>query len=296
MSRRAFLPTMLALAIALGVGAASRAHADELGDYDQALSAYQKQDYRQAAKLFEALVGGDPPRATNRVVRLESRKYLGASYLFLQRPAVAKRQFEKLVTEDLNYFVDPMEFPADVVATFNAVKKEALEREAARLEAEKAARENQISKEKQRVAQLEALASTETVERKNSRWLAMLPFGVGQFQNGHRAGGIAFAVTESLLTVGAIATFVGHNSLRGKTPANSEIEKAQRQERALRIGNWATVGTLGLTYLAGVLDAQLRFKPSVRSTRTRPLPDELRNAPALEVGLTPFGAHLRVEF
>ena len=147
---------------------------------------------------------------------------------------------------------------------------------------------------------LEELAATETVEKKNSRWIAALPFGIGQFQNEDRKLGIMFAVTESAFLAASIATFVGHNSLRDENPAPSELERARRVERALRIGNWVSVGALLSFYVAGVVEAEVRFKPVIRTTKKRELPDELpppksqRPKIRIDVGLT--RAKLRVDF
>jgi hypothetical protein len=281
--------------------------ADELSDFESARRNYDKQNYTKAARGFESLVGGAIPRATNPVVRIEARKYLGATYLFLAKDAAAREQFQLLLQEDPDYEIDPVAFPEAVVQTFREVKREAtVDRERAEaLEAAQRQRERsdeleELIREQQRVRELEALAAAETVEKVNSRWIAALPWGIGQFQNENRKLGIMFAVTESAFLASSIATFIGHNSLRDENPTPDELERARRVERALRIGNWASVGALLSFYVAGVIEAEVRFKPVIRTTRERDLSEQEQSTQTqgvqfrLQLGLT--GGTMRLDF
>jgi len=281
--------------------------ADELSDFESARRNYDKQNYAKAARGLESLVGGVVPRATNPVVRLESRKYLGATYLFLGKKEAAREQFRALLEEDPEYDIDPVAFPEAVVQTFQEVQQEvAAERaredalEAVRRQREQSDEVEELIRQQERIRALEELAAVETVEKVNSRWIAALPFGIGQFQNQDRPLGIMFAVTESAFLVASIATFIGHNSLRDENPAPSEIDRARRVERALRIGNWVSVGAFLSFAVAGVIEAEVRFKPVIRSTRKRELPEDTRspqtNGPQirLELGLT--GGKMRLDF
>ena len=109
-----------------------------------------------------------------------------------------------------------------------------------------------------------------------------------------------FAVTESAFLAASIATFVGHNNLRDENPAPDELERARRVERALRIGNWVSVGGLLSFYVAGLIEAQVRFKPVIRTTRPRELPVELEppqsRGPTIRFGVGLAGGSLRVDF
>lgn len=305
MIRRIALPGLvfvLMAAFALPVAA------DELSDFESARRNYDEQNYTKAARGLESLVGGAVPRATNPVVRLESRKYLGATYLFLGKKEEAREQFRRLLEEDPDYDIDPVAFPEAVVQTFQEVRKEALaERarrdalEAARKQRERTDEVEELVRQQERIQALEELASVETVEKVNSRWIAALPYGIGQFQNGNRKLGIMFAVTESVFMAASIATFIGHNSLRDENPAPDQIDRAQRVERALRIGNWVSVGAFLGFAIAGVTEAEVRFKPVIRSVRPREIPEEAKEATQstgpqlrLELGLT--GGDLRLDF
>jgi hypothetical protein len=193
------------------------------------------------------------------------------------------------------------------VQTFQEVKKE-VSAEIARQDALEAARRKrehsdeveELIRQQQRIQELEELVATETVEKVNSRWIAALPFGIGQFQNEDRKLGIMFAVTESAFLVASIATFIGHNSLRDENPTPDQLERAERVEKALRIGNWVSVGALVSFAVAGIIEAEVRFKPVIRRTRERDLPaeDEGPRATGLqirfELGLT--GGKMRLDF
>jgi tetratricopeptide (TPR) repeat protein len=281
--------------------------ADELSDFESARRNYDKQNYAKAARGLESLVGGAVPRATNPVVRLEARKYLGATYLFLGKDERAREQFRSLLEEDPDYDIDPVAFPEAVVQTFQELKKEVSAQrarkdalEAARRQRERSNEVDELVRQQQRIETLEELAAVETVEKVNSRWIAAIPFGAGQFQNEDRGLGIMFAVTESAFVAASIATFIGHNSLRDENPAPSEIERARRVERALRIGNWVSVGAFLSFAIAGVVEAEVRFKPVIRTTRKRELPDDIESPQTtgpqirLELGLT--GGKMRLDF
>ncbi|MDH4282049.1 MAG: hypothetical protein OEV36_05320, partial [Myxococcales bacterium] len=219
----------------------------------------------------------------------------------------AREQFRLLLEEDPEYGIDPVAFPEAVVTTFQEVQEEVLAERATReaLEAERRRQERtdeveELIEQRQRIQTLEELAAAEIVERVNSRWIAALPYGIGQFQNQDRGLGIMFAVTESVFTAASIATFIGHNSLRNENPAPQEIERAQRVERALRIGNWVSVGAFASFAIAGVIEAEVHFKPVIRTTRKRELPSDAENPATsgaqirLELGLT--GGRLRLDF
>lgn len=281
--------------------------ADELSDFEAARRSYDRQSYAKAARGFESLVGGAVPRASNPVVRLESRKYLGATYLFLDREQDAREQFRLLLEEDPEYDIDPVAFPEAVVATFQDVQADVAEERAAReaidearVQRERADEMEELIRQQQRIEALEELAATEVIEKQNSRWIAALPFGIGQFQNENRPLGIMFAVTESTFLLASILTFVGHNSLRDENPSNDQLDRARRVERALRIGNWVSVGALLSFYVAGVVEAEVRFKPVIRRERKRELPDPLpppqSRGPEVRFQLGLTGGRLRVDF
>jgi tetratricopeptide (TPR) repeat protein len=284
------LAVALALSLSLSLASSSAARADDLADFDRARAAYDAQRYDEAVARFDSLVGGDLPRLQTRALVLESRKYLGAAYLFVGRPADARRQFELLLRDEPTYTIDPVTFPAEVRAAFEEVRRD-LEREA-RARAEARAREEEerrraeaerLLQERGRLLRLVELAQQETVVEYHSRLYASLPFGIGQFQNGHDGLGLALAVTEGLLAAASIAMTFLHASLPNPREYDLLTSADQRDvrllESAFAITSYITFGAFVAVALAGIVDAHVRFVPTVTRTRRRELPEDLRDFP-----------------
>ncbi len=265
---------------------------DALSDFEAGRQAYENQEYAKAIALFKGILDDDEAIALNPLVALETRKYFAASYLFLQKPEQARAQFEALLKQDPEYDIDPLSFPKEVVQLFSQVREatraeraQALESKRKNEEHARRQRELQKLREKQRLLQLQEMAATEVVIERNSRWLAAIPFGVGQFQNGHDGLGIFFAVSEASLVVLGATSFFLHASLRNENPADSNRDEARRAERAFRYTNWVSVAALVTVMSIGVVDAQLRFVPFKRTRRRRNLPAALQKEPALSLSL-----------
>lgn len=276
-------------------GWVSPAHANDFEDFEKARSAYEAQEYTKAAKLFEALAGGDVPQLTNRSLVLESKKYLGASYLFLGKLSQAEQEFTRLLRMDPGYLLDPLAFPEEVQRLFARVKMqldaERLASEAQRkLEEQRTAREHseRTEREQLRWTELTQLAQVETVHETRSRWVALVPFGAGQFQNGHESLGAVLAVTEGSLLALSMVTYVLHDHLRGQRPKPSEIPDARLAEQGFRYTNQISFALFAIVAVTGIIDAQVRFVPSQDYERKRKLPPDLVDGPELSFDLTGF--------
>ncbi len=277
------------------------AKANDFEEFEAARMAYESQDYARSAQLFEGLVGGEVPRLTNRSLVLESQKYLGASCLFLNKLDLANQHFERLLRMDPEYLLDPLAFPEEVQHLFAQVKTRleaerkaedvARKREEDRLVRAKVERDR---KEHERWDNLFHLAQAEEVHELRSRWLALVPFGVGQFQNGHEGLGLVFAVSEASLVAISVAAFILHDNLRGQNPAPNEIQNARLAERAFRYTNQISFSLFAVLAVTGVLDAEVRFQGTRSYERKRPLPPDLYGGPELTVG--PTGASFRMQF
>jgi hypothetical protein len=279
--------------LALIFGFSFSARADELTQYQAALSAYQASNYPLAIKRFGVLVGGEVPKVTSRPLRLESRKYLGVSYLFVGKKNEAGVQFEKLLEEDASYTLDPLEFPSEVVEFFQSIRSKVRSSLSVAPDATAPPRagvaspgspvdpnrasQAPVTLTAEQVRELRVLVETEQEVQVHSRWVAAIPFGVGQFQNGHAALGTALAVSQLLLLSASVITFALHSSV-SDTPPDEVTDSTRSEEQALRIANWVTSGLFFATAVAGVIDAQARFVPVVKKTRTRPLPSWLQES------------------
>jgi hypothetical protein len=128
-----------------------------------------------------------------------------------------------------------------------------------------------------RVAGLERLAQLETEVTPKTRWLALVPFGVGQFQNGEKALGYVFLTSELLLAASTLTTLGVETHL---VLATSQADKPKQSvngtltdwKTALEFSSYAWLGVTAI----GVVEAQLAFVPEQRRIRKRPLPPELR--------------------
>lgn len=265
------------------------------------MAAYDEADYERAVSLFERLVGSEPPLLDNQFLVRESRKYLGAAYMFVDRRQDAERQFALLLEDAPEYEID-QSFPLEIKRVFSAVQERLEERrrleeeERRRREAEERAREIEALRRAQgRELRLRELARTEAVEVRNSRWIAAIPFGVGQFQNGDDTLGWILAVSEGALAVGSVVLAVIWSSLADQNPSDADRAEAVLLESNLRLANQITGGLFWLTAIAGVVDAQIRFVPVTREERQRDLPPDLAE-PSLDLGLGPGGVSARIQF
>ena len=107
---------------------------------------------------------------------------------------------------------------------------------------EKAKAEAERQKAALRLAMLEKLASEETVTSGSSRWLALVPFGVGQFQNGQTALGWTFLATESLLVAGQrrgpVVTLYNENQMNDAVASGSTTAGPGYHSRAQGTRTW----------------------------------------------------------
>lgn len=281
--------TMLAV-----LASATVARASEIDDFDAARAAYNARDWPRAIQLFEALVGTDPPALRTPLLVDESRKYLGAAYVLAGRPAAARAQFERLLRGNPDYPLDAAQFPEEVVELFGSVREQ-LERDT-QAAADRAAAEAALETERERARRLLAIAESDveaTVEA--SRWIALIPFGAGQFQNRDDGLGWLFFTTEALFGLGAFGTLVAHQAIAGSFDPADPSSGIRSESRgrvndallATEITNWTCAGLFAVFAIAGILQSQLDFQPS-HSVRTRhTVPDELREG--LEVSVSPGG-------
>lgn len=261
---------------------ATTAQANDLSDFEAARDIYAAGDYPAAVKAFSDLVGGDPPRLSDVLLVLESRKYLAASLVFVKRPDAAREQFKKLLRQEEDYALDPLAFPRAVVALFQSVRAQIQAEVEARkaAQAESKARRRREAREaqqrrRQSVRTLREMARQRRTETLRLRWIAMLPFGVGQFQNDHKELGYAFATVEALFGIASIGTFFAHQSLTSDTPRPDQVADGNRFERTFRLSNWVSFGAFVAVALAGIIDAQVRFKGVTIRDEPRPLPKEV---------------------
>ncbi|MEE2645228.1 MAG: hypothetical protein VYD19_09875 [Myxococcota bacterium] len=188
---------------------------------------------------------------------IESYSYLGLAHFYLNNQALARRSFTALIFFQPEHQLDPVQVPPEAVSFFNTIRESLTE--------ELVARQALLQG---RGAQKESVALRETIlERQvNSPLVAVLPFGVGQFQNGDTFSGQVFLLTE-LLTAGLSAGFFWYiESKRGRDgrfPREELSGLKQAQQAQLLTGGLS----LGLM-LVGAAHALLTFQPQLLLKRT----------------------------
>jgi hypothetical protein len=272
--------------------------ADGLGDLEKAHSAYVAHKYDDAEARLRALLDAKTSPLKDADSLNDARMYLGAVLLAEGKKEEAGRMFDQLLRDRPDYQPDPLRVSLDAIDALIDARTRMRDQLAA-IQAEhvrkaqegKAKVEAERLKAAQRLATLEALASTEVVVERHSRWLALVPFGVGQFQNGQETLGWVFLAGEAALVgasaIGAGLSFYYANqatSLYEHGDANAAGYQAAAQRSAIA----SDIFEAGFITAAvvGVLHAQLTFVPERVQVRKRDIP-ALSLAPV--VGPTSLG-------
>jgi tetratricopeptide (TPR) repeat protein len=274
------------VAAALALGTPPRlAHADPLGDLEKAHSAYVAHKYDEAETRLRALLDAKTGLLKDADNVADARMYLGAVLVAEGKKDDASRVFEQLLLEKPDYEPDPLRVSLGSIDVFVDARSRLRDRLAAlqaervrKVQDERAKIEAERQKAAVRLAMLEKLATEEVVIEKNSRWLALVPFGAGQFQNGQDVPGAVFLTGEVALglgsIIGAAITLYDAGQARasvagGDDPSARDYQK-QAQLAAI-VGDTFSAGFF-LTAAAGIIHAEATFVPERTYVRARPLP------------------------
>jgi tetratricopeptide (TPR) repeat protein len=257
--------------------AAAPARADDAAELERAKAAYDAGRYADGVERFREILNAASPNALHEPSAIErARAYYAGCLIALGRSDEADAEIEKLIRSNPVYSPDPVAFPSKVIDRFIEIKsrlKQELETASrARAAAEQAAKAKIERQEREYIESLQRLASQETVVVRNSRWIAMLPFGAGQFQNGQEGLGYAFLVAESALAVTSITSNVIWHGLIAQYSNEVDHQQFTSKVNTAYDVNLYSTGALAVLALAGVIHAQLTFVPEVRETRLHPLP------------------------
>jgi hypothetical protein len=268
-------------------GGGHRTRLSDSTELDQVIELYMAGSYEQCTSELELLLRPEhPDRFTDPGVVERGRLYYSTCALMLGDRDKARQGLRAALEENpLMSSPDSLTFPPPLVSLFLEVRDEVqqLISDQERQQVLLLRRENESARRKaeerrRREEQLEKLATEETVIRSNSRFIAALPLGAGQFQNGSVVLGTVLLVTESLAVVTsitslAILTSIQQRDLKNQTPS---LENYNKQTQALyQTMKWSTYSALAL-YALGVIEAQLNFKAEIKvESRKRPLPPEI---------------------
>lgn len=232
---------------------------------------------------------------TDKSVVQTARLYHATCFIGMGKPELADAPLRDAIHADLGMRPpDRLVFPGEVVDRFLRVQQEmqdeirkAEQATVAKAVAEAARRQKLENERWARMLLLERLAAQEVVIERNRRWIAALPFGVGQFQNRQDNLGYLFLTTEAVLGLTALTALSVHSNIQTNADRSSEgsavpgvNERLEAWHFVLQSSSWAFIGVAAV----GILEAQLSFVPEFRRVRRRP-PSELPRRIGLE--LTP---------
>jgi hypothetical protein len=219
--------------------------------------------------------------------------YLAAVLVAQGKRDAGSEVFEKLILDDPVFEPDPLSFPGDVINMFFDVRVQLQEKirqaaqNAARLEAEKRAKaEEERRRQEAWLAQIKQMAMEEKITVRNSRIVALLPFGAGQFQNREPVLGWTFLITESALVLGTMITVPlfayaddRANSQGADLEGKAQLYRARRD--TIQTVNLSLVGAFAAVAITGIVQANLAYVPEVSETKKRELPPQARLIPTL---------------
>jgi tetratricopeptide (TPR) repeat protein len=277
----------------------------------RATAFYEAGQYAQCADAFAALLD-DAGQASSIApkAREQASVYRAACLIAIGRTDEADEAFREAIRENPQMAVpNAIMFPQPVIERFIVVRTTLLQ-EIQRSEEQRAyrAREAAVAarrkteQEKARVARLEKLAAEETVIVRNQRWIAWVPFGVGQFQNRQYGAGAAFLASEVLLVgtaIGAVSIELSlHSQADGGKNISGDIPQLNQNIETARVVGFVATGGFLLVAGLGILQAHLAFVPEFNEgTRPRARPKSPPSNPqVVGAGVSPLsgGAALNV--
>jgi len=305
-ARRHACAWLAAAAAGFALALPAVAAADELQVFEQAKTRFETGQYDEAAARFAAMLApGSPPcgqgptdpaarpcRIVDPDLIERARALAAASLLALGRMSEAEAQIEQLLLTNPAYVPSPAVFQPEVIDRFTAVRARLREQiEASTKRKAEAERQQRLAAQRAReqerrwIESLRKIAAEERVIEPRSRWVAALPFGIGQFQNGDTSVGWAFLVSEvlagatTMATAIVVAGYEGVDVTPGPTPTTAggerttvDIEQLNRRIETATVVNRVAFGAWAALTLAGIVHAQLTFVPERVTVRRRPVP------------------------
>jgi hypothetical protein len=230
-------------------------------------------------QLVERLLSGTAGKIENAALRAEAWRLWGVALFYQERPDAASAAFIELLTIEPDEELDPFYVSPRCIAFFEQVKAEAEEalrpiRDQKRAEAEErrrnaeadaAARKRREQDEEAR--KLQALRPPILERRVVQRefWVSLLPFGIGQMQNGDQSLGTALATSQIVAGATSAGSALLIEALRdrstGKFSDNSYFIASR-----LQTTKWIGAGLFYALWIGGAVHATLRYKPESTPT------------------------------
>jgi hypothetical protein len=217
---------------------------------------------------------------------IDAFRMLGIAEFHLGNVAQSREAFVALLSQDPDYTLDPFLVPPPVVEFFDRVRKENEPALVPLRERKRALAEQQrLADEARRrlIAEEQARSGPPTkIIRVEQRHYAFnwMPFGAGQFQNGHKAKGTALAAAQLALGATNLAAILIHNQIaddRSRRCSPSQQTGCSRPPytdsdrdllRRVDIVKYASAALFWSVYGFGVYDAHRFYVPRVETDIT----------------------------
>ncbi len=239
-------------------------------------SAYARHSYKEVEEAIAPLLKNNELGTEEAVI--EAHRLLALSYFFLRREAEAGKEVKALLLLRPNFQLDAFVESPVAVHFFENIRN-SQEQQMEDFKKRQIEEDEQLRKEEERRrlaarAKAEKVYIEKTVER-HSRLLAMVPFGVGQIQNGHKGLAVMFGVTEGLLGALSLSMWI---TIQQRFPGS--VTQPDRDNKPGDQGLATTLTALQLAsgaafwvmVVAGIIDAQVKLVPVV--VRTKDLPSQ----------------------
>ena len=214
---------------------------------------------------------------------IDAYRMLGISEFHLGNIAESREAFVGLLSQDPDYTLDPFLVPPPVVEFFDRVKKEHEPALIPLRERKRALAEQQrLADEARRrlIAEEQARSGPPTrIMRVEERHYAFnwMPFGSGQFQNGHKAKGTAIAAAQLALGATNLAAILIHNQIaddRSRRCSPSQAAGCSRPPytdsdrdllERIDVLKYASAALFWGVYAFGVYDAHRFYVPRIET-------------------------------
>lgn len=193
---------------------------------------------------------------------IKAHYYLAISYFYLKNLKKSRAEFEAMLYVDPRTRLEAAVEDPNVYAFFETIRGENQTKleELERLRAEEAARKNRPSKE----------IFVERTITNDPGWVNFMPFGAGQFRNGHRTKGTVVAVGQGVGLVVSMGIFT-YQALTYGIPSRVP-EKELDDVFALQVTQVAAGSLFFAFYIYSVIDGYDNMKPRIVETKSeRPI-------------------------
>ncbi|TMB38278.1 MAG: hypothetical protein E6J62_03540 [Deltaproteobacteria bacterium] len=230
-------------------------------------------EYAKASQRLAQLV--EAGHFQSQDLRSEAYRLLGISLILQQppRPEEAKNAFREVLLVDPDTELDPFYVPQRVVDFFDQEKKELepqlapiraqkrAERDVRRKQLEAEAAKRREEEQQRRIRSLQPNVERRVIQREF--WVSLLPFGLGQLQNGDRSLGYTLATLQVAFGAASAGSALLIEGLRDNTTQKFG-QTEYRIATKLEIVKWVGAAAFYGLWAGGAVDAAIHFKPETQ--------------------------------